>query len=192
LSKQLFDGIIDYNTVLIGGAMLGFLSGLALVLLTLVGYSSGAVIRGRGKSVAPKLLDLGVVAVLWIAALTSRAVLGRWVAIGVWLVIGGLVSFVLSRARRDEISARAEKTVPAQEGNPFTRLWEGWKSFAADMGNYQSRILLASFYFVVVTPFGLLVRLLSDPLRTKYSAGHSFWAGRSEVSTELDEARRQF
>jgi uncharacterized membrane protein YebE (DUF533 family) len=170
----------------------GFLSGLALVLLTLVGYSSGAVIGARGKSVAPKLLDLGAVAVLLIAALTSRTVLGRWVAIGVWLVIGGLVSLVLSRVRRGEISAKTEKTVSAQEGNPFTRLWEGWKSFAADMGDYQSRILLASFYFVVVTPFGLLVRLLSDPLRTKYPAVDSFWASRSEISAELDEAKRQF
>ena len=172
--------------------MLGFLSGLALVLLTLVGYSSGAVIGGRGKSVAPKLLDLGVVAVLLIAALTSRTVLGRRVAIGVWLVIGGLVSFALSRVRRGEISAKTEKRVSAREGSPFTRLWEGWASFTADMGNYQSRILLASFYFVIVTPFGLLVRLLSDPLRTKYSAVNSFWTSRSEVSTGLDEARRQF
>jgi len=172
--------------------MFDFFSGLALVLLTLVGYSSGAVIGSRDKSVAPKLLDLGVAGVLLIAALTSRAVLDRWVALGVWLVIGGLVSLVLSGVRRGKMLAEAEKRVPARKGNPFTRLWEGWKSFAADMGNYQSRILLAFFYFVTVTPFGLLVRLLSDPLRIRYSAGNSFWVSRSGVSTELDEARRQF
>jgi hypothetical protein len=171
--------------------MFDFLSGLALVLLTLVGYSTGAVIGGKGKSVAPKLLDLGVVVMLLIAALTSRAVLDRWVAIVVWLVIGGLVSLVLSSMRRGKMPARTER-VPAREGNPLTHLWEGWKGFAADMGNYQGRILLALFYFVVVTPFGLLVRLLSDPLRVKYSAGNSFWVSRSGVGTELDEARRQF
>jgi hypothetical protein len=171
--------------------MFDFLSGLALVLLTLVGYSSGAVVGDRGRAMAPKLLDLGVVVVLLIAALTSRTVLDRWLAIGVWLVIGGLVSLVLSRIRRGKMPAKTER-VPTREGNPFTRLWEGWKGFAADMGNYQSRILLAFFYFVVVTPFGLPVRLLSDPLRTKYSASNSFWVSRSGVSTELDEARRQF
>ena len=172
--------------------MFGFLSGLALVLLTLVGYSTGAVVGGRGKAVAPKLLDLGVVVVLLIAALTSRAVLDRWAALGVWLVIGGLVSLVLSRMRFGERSAKTEEKVSVREGSPLTRLWEGWKSFAAEMGNYQSRILLAFFYFVVVTPFGLLARLLNDPLRIKHSAGHSFWISRSKVSTELDEARRQF
>lgn len=172
--------------------MFDFFSGLALVLLTLVGYSSGAVIGSRDKSVAPKLLDLGVVVVLLTTALTSRTVLDRWVAIGVWLVIGGLASLMLSRVRRDKMSAEAARRVPAREGNPFTHLWESWEGFAADMGNYQGRILLAFFYFVVVTPFGLLVRLLSDPLRIRYSAGNSFWVSRSGVSTELDEARRQF
>ena len=172
--------------------MFDFFSGLALVLLTLVGYSTGAVIGSRDGSVAPKLLDLCIVVVLLIAALTSRTVLDRWVAIGVWLVIGGLVSLGLNRVRRGGMPAKTEKRVPIREGNPLTRLWEGWKDFAADMGNYQSRILLAFFYFLVVTPFGLLVRLLSDPLRIKPSAVNSFWVGRSEVSTELDEARRQF
>ena len=40
-----------------------FLSGPAPVLLTLAGYSSGAVIGGRSREVAPGLLDLGAVAV---------------------------------------------------------------------------------------------------------------------------------
>jgi hypothetical protein len=172
--------------------MLDVLGELALVLLTLVGYSTGAVFGGRGKSVVPRLLDLGIVIVLLIAALTSRTVLDRWVAVGVWLVIGGLVSLVLGRMRFGKMPAQTEERVSVREGNPLTRLWKGWKGFAADMGNYQSRILLAFFYFVVVTPFGLPVRLLSDPLRIKYSAGNSFWVDRSRVSTELDEARRQF
>lgn len=172
--------------------MLDFLSGLGLVLLTLVGYSTGAVVGGRGKAVAPRLLDLGIVVVLLVAALTSRTVLNKWVAIGVWLVVGGLVSLVLSSVRRGKMPAQAEKRVSAREGNLLTRLWEGWQGFAADMGNYQSRTLLAFFYFVVVTPFGLLVRLLGDPLWVKHSASDSFWISRSGVSTELDEARRQF
>lgn len=169
-----------------------FISELALVLLTLAGYCMGAVHGSRDKSATPQPLDLGAIVMLWIAALTSRAVLDRWVAIGVWLVIGGLVSLVLSRMRFGKMPAKTEKRVPVREGNPLTRLWEGWKSFAVDMGNYQSRILLALFYFVVVTPFGLLARLRSGPLRIKHSIGNSFWISRSKESTELDEARRQF
>lgn len=170
---------------------MNFFSGLALILLTLVGYSTGAAIGGRNKAVAPKLLDLGVVVVLWALALASRPFLGRWAAIGVWLIGGGLVSFVLAAIRRGKTPVR-KVPAPTGSGNLLQRVWGRWKGFAAEMGNYQGRMLLAFFYFVVVTPFGVLVRLLGDPLRTRRSASTSFWVNRSATNTELDEARRQF
>jgi hypothetical protein len=176
-----------------GEGDMDFISKLALVLLMLAGYSMGAVLGSRDKSVTPQLLDLGVVVALWIAALVSRANLGRWAAIGLWLIVAGLVSFGLTSLRRNKMPAKTTRaTTSIQEGGFLKGLWEDWKDFAGEMGNYQSRILLAFFYFVVVTPFGLLARLLSDPLRIKYSAGNSFWISHSKVSTELDEARRQF
>jgi hypothetical protein len=168
-----------------------FFSELALILLTLVGYSSGAVIGGRNKTVAPELLDLVVAVVLWALALASRPFLGRWTAIGVLLVGGGLVSFVLAAVRRGKMPARKVQP-PSGSGNLLQRVWERWKNFTTEMGNYQGRMLLAFFYFVVVTPFGALVRLLGDPLRTKRSASTSFWIDRSTAKTDLDEARRQF
>ena len=170
-----------------------FISGLALVLLALVGYSIGAVIGAKDGSPAPRLLDLAVVVVLWIIALFSRSALGKWTAIGVWLVTGGLVSFVLSSVRRAKMPSKAKKaTVPGQGESFLKRLWEGWKGFATEIGNYQGRILLAFFYFLVVTPFGALVRLFSDPLRIRSSANPSFWSKHPVTSSELDEARRQF
>ncbi len=170
-----------------------FLSGLALILLTLAGYSIGAVIVARDRSPTPQLLDLAVVVVLWISALFSRPALGKWTAIGVWLVAGGLVSFALSSARRNRMPSKAKKAaVSGQESNFLKCLWEGWKGFAAEMGNYQGRLLLAFFYFLVLTPFGVLVRLFSDPLRTKLSTNPSFWDNRTAISDKLDEARRQF
>jgi hypothetical protein len=170
-----------------------FLSGLALVLLTLVGYSIGAVAGAKDRSPTPQLWDLGVVVVLWIIALFSRSTLGRWVAIGVWLLAGGLVSFVLSSARRNKMPSKAKNAaVPGQEGNFLERLWESWEGFATEMGNYQGRILFTYFYFLVVTPFGVLVRLFSDPLRTRFSTSPSFWDNRPAISNRLDEARRQF
>lgn len=170
-----------------------FLSGLALILLTLVGYSIGAVLGAKDRSPAQQLLDLAVVVVLWVSAIFSRSALGKWTAIGVWLVAGGLVSFVLSSARRHKMPSKAKKAaVPGQEGTLLRRLWEGWKGFATEMGNYQGRMLLAFFYFLVVTPFGVLVRLFSDPLRMRSPTDLSFWDSRPEISNKLDEARRQF
>lgn len=170
-----------------------FLGGLALVLLTLVGYSIGAVIGARDRLPTPRLLDLTVVVVLWIVAFFSRPALGKWIAIGVWLVAGGLVSLRLSSARRNEMPPKVKKVgLRGKDGNFLKQLWEGWKGFAAEMGNYQGRMLLAYFYFLMITPFGVLVRLFSDPLRTKFSTNSSFWENRPAISSGLDEARRQF
>jgi hypothetical protein len=169
-----------------------FVSKLALVLLTLAGYSIGAVLGSRDKSVTPQPLDLGVVVVLWGAALASRASLGRWAAIGLWLVAAGLVSFGLTSLRRNRMPARTRAATFIQEKGSLKGFWEGWKGFAGEMGNYQSRVLLTFFYFVVVSPFGLMVRLFDDPLRTKLADETSFWVTRAPIGTELDEARRQF
>jgi hypothetical protein len=49
----------------------------------------------------------------------------------------------------------------------FKRIWEAWKRVAHKIGNFQSRVLLTIFYFIVVLPFGLAARLFSDPLRIK-------------------------
>jgi len=179
--------------VIQGEGGMDFISELALVLLTLAGYSMGAVLGSRDRSATLQPLDLGVVVILWIAALASRASLGRWTAIGLWLVAAGLVSFGLTSLRRNKMPARTTRaTTSIQERGSLKGLWEGWKGFATEMGNYQSRILLAFFYFVAVTPFGLLVRLFGDPLRTKLSTGPSFWVTRAPAITELDEAKRQF
>ena len=172
---------------------MGFVSGLALVLLTLVGYSSGAVLAGKGKQVAPGLLDLAVVVVLWAVALTTRAGLGKGLAILVWLVGGLIVGAGLTGLRRARYPDRREKAhTTAPETSRLRRWWEGWKAFAAEMGNYQERALLAFFYFIVVTPFGIPLRLFGDPLRLRRAGGSSSWVKRGAVDQELEKAREQF
>lgn len=172
---------------------MGFIGALALILLTLVGYSSGAVLAGKGKQVMPGLLDLAVVAVLWAVALTTQTALARGVAILVWLVVGltmgtGLTEF--RRGRYPDCKQQAPATM--QEISGLRRWWEGWKAFAAEMGNYQGRALLAFFYFFVVTPFGISLRLFGDPLQLRRGGDSSFWVERGPVSQELEKAREQF
>jgi hypothetical protein len=61
------------------------------------------------------------------------------------------------------------------------------------MGGFQSRILLGVFYFFVVTPFGLGVRALSDPLGLRRPEKPSNWIARNETTlANLDEAKKQF
>ena len=46
-------------------------------------------------------------------------------------------------------------------------LWEAWKVVARGIGYFQARVLLTVLYAVLVLPFGVIVRLFSDPLRIK-------------------------
>jgi hypothetical protein len=70
-------------------------------------------------------------------------------------------------------------------------LWKKWKALAVKIGNFQGRLILTLFYFIFVTPFGLVVRLSSDPLQMKHSSGSSFWRPKASPESTLEEARRQ-
>ncbi len=71
-------------------------------------------------------------------------------------------------------------------------LWKWWKRAAKTIGDFQARILLSIFYFVILTPFALAVRWGSDPLALKAGAPRG-WHPRSEETHALpDRAIRQF
>lgn len=56
----------------------------------------------------------------------------------------------------------AETTRPA---GAIRRLWDGWTRIAHRIGNVQARVMLTVFCVVIVAPFVLAVRALSDPMR---------------------------
>ena len=161
-------------------------AGLALLLLALVGYSSGSVLGAKGRTAVPGISDLLVVILMWIAALTTRNALGKWGAIGAWLVVGLVLGAVLARVRADGYPG-------AQPLNTGSGLWNAWKGFARKMGNYQSRVLMAFMYFTIVLPFGLGVTLIGTPLKAKRAHGNSNWQPKELLlKPSLDEARSQF
>ena len=69
------------------------------------------------------------------------------------------------------------------------RLWEGWKRVGRKIGDFQARVLLTFFYFVVLAPFALAVRWKADPLGLKRDGG---WHPVVRAGTPLERARRQF
>ena len=69
------------------------------------------------------------------------------------------------------------------------RLWQGWKRIGRKIGDVQARILLTIFYFVIVAPFALAVRVFADPLKPKTSKG---WRPRTAGTPAPEQARRQF
>jgi len=72
------------------------------------------------------------------------------------------------------------------------QLWIKWKAIATAIGNLQARIFLSLFYFLIVTPFGLVVRFLSDPLYIKRRQEPTFWRPKTLSEPTVEEARKQF
>ncbi len=72
------------------------------------------------------------------------------------------------------------------------KIWLGWKAFAVKLGNIQARVILTIFYFILLSPFGLGVRFLSDPLGIKRKLLASYWITRAAGESTLEKARRQF
>ena len=71
------------------------------------------------------------------------------------------------------------------------KLWEGWKAFGRFIGNFLARIVLSIFYFTFFVPFGLGVRLFSDPLQIK-TVPEALWCPRRTGDQSLEDTLRQF
>ncbi len=76
--------------------------------------------------------------------------------------------------------------------NILQKAWQRWKIIGGVVGNYQSRAVILFFYYTIMLPFGLGVRLFSDPLRIRAGVGAAAWVTRAPVSAHPDDARRQF
>lgn len=59
-------------------------------------------------------------------------------------------------------------------------LWAGWKVVAHAIGNFQAKLLLSLFYFIVMPPFAMIVKLFKDPLQLRRSGRASGWVERAE------------
>ena len=69
------------------------------------------------------------------------------------------------------------------------RMWQAWKRIAHRIGNFQARVLLTVFYAILVLPFGVVVRLFSDPLRIKRRP--AAWLNHPDDTYDMLWARRQ-
>jgi hypothetical protein len=68
-------------------------------------------------------------------------------------------------------------------------LWNAWKRLAHKIGNFQARVILTVIYAIAVLPFGLVVRLFSDPLRIKHRP--TKWLEHPAEVHDIDWAHRQ-
>ena len=72
------------------------------------------------------------------------------------------------------------------------KLWNRWKAFGQKIADFQARLILTLVYFIVALPFGVFVRLLSDPLAVKNQRSReTMWFPKNADEPTLENARRQ-
>ena len=70
-----------------------------------------------------------------------------------------------------------------------TKISDRWKKIGHAIGNFQARVLLTLIYYVLVLPFGMMVRVFSDSMHTKKRPDK--WFDHPSMPNTLEEARRQ-
>ena len=128
---------------------MAFFSALGLILVTMVGYASGAVMTAGKKDPTPRIIDLLLIIGLWIGGFLTRDTLGHWWALLVWLLAAMVVAYIVVGLRKSQLfDAPAEHFVQLNSSWSFPKqLWERWKVFGARLGHFQSRMLMSFFYF---------------------------------------------
>lgn len=71
----------------------------------------------------------------------------------------------------------------------WQKIWEGWKRIGGFIGDFIGRLILTIFYFTLVLPFGLLMRMFRDPLSIRRT-GPPSWHVRDEDDATVEAARR--
>jgi hypothetical protein len=69
------------------------------------------------------------------------------------------------------------------------KIWQIWKRIGQAIGDFIGRIVLMIFYFTFFLPFGLGVRLLSDPLSIKQTSQLG-WLPFDVRASDLNHSRR--
>jgi hypothetical protein len=68
-----------------------------------------------------------------------------------------------------------------------------WMRFAVALGHVNSRVLLTLVYYLVVTPYGVVSRLVRrDPLRRRGGRGESYWVERKRTRQAREQFERLF
>lgn len=73
----------------------------------------------------------------------------------------------------------------------FLRIWNRWKSIAHKIGNFQARLILILFYFLILAPFALIVKRL-DPLGMRKKTLHGWQERLPDTSPPIQRAIRQW
>ncbi|HEY4492712.1 MAG TPA: hypothetical protein VI958_11980 [Acidobacteriota bacterium] len=70
------------------------------------------------------------------------------------------------------------------------RAWGGWKKIARKIGDFQARLILGVFYFVIMGPLSLIIRR-NDPLGIRKEAQRGWSPKAEQKGTPMERALQQ-
>lgn len=76
--------------------------------------------------------------------------------------------------------------------NLMKEVWLKWKKFAFLFGTFMSHLILSIIYFTVILPYGLGVRIFSDPLLIKSKPSGSGWRPFPKIEATLKRFSKQY
>jgi len=170
---------------------MNLVSTIALVLLTMVGYSIGRNLFTGKFKISPIGLDLPLILLIWLGVIFIPLTLRYGWKIAIWVVIALIVGVIFTRIVPKKENQPKYKSITPETEAKKPNLWGQWKKFAAKMGDFQGRLILMWLYFIIITPVGALIRLFSDPLSLKQPASPG-WLDRPIVKADIENSRRQF
>ena len=68
------------------------------------------------------------------------------------------------------------------------KIWVGWKKVAEKIGNFQATVIFSLLFFILVTPFGLVMRLFSNPIKVSSKSG---WIDVVDNTSSLQKLSKQ-
>jgi hypothetical protein len=114
---------------------------------------------------------------------------------GLFLILPGLIGSFLAFYKGSPngyywIGAGVVLALCRLIGPLFRLIYRGWISFSVILGYFISRILLTLIFFLIITPTGVIMRIVGkDPMERKIDPdAPSYWADR-ETPAELTVER---
>jgi hypothetical protein len=112
-----------------------------------------------------------------------------FLGIAAWNLYRGRPTFVTVFGALGAVLVVAGLFVPP----PARAFHTAWMRLAALLGHVNSRVLLTLMYYLAVTPYGVVTRLVGrDPLRRRGAARESYWVARKATRQTREQFERLF
>ena len=172
-----------------------FLALLAALLLSLVGYSLGVVLRsGKAGARKPLALDILLVAVMWAGIIYARShvAFSKWILLGIGIAAGFLLGWIVTAVKgySEAESQSAVEPVHAKAPHAYKR-FKAFREVSYKIGTFQSLIFFGLLYLVVFAPIALIVKLVSDPLKMKGLGRGSNWLPKADIAADIKLFKKQ-